>query len=124
MTLENVHRLCLLPVVAPHVHAVAAHQDRGRPRVVAQRVRHRLLQVLLEQRVLDDRHHQLLVVHEIAVQLVVVDALDHLEMRAAELLARPEQRGHDGGRAVRVDYRPGAALLVREHKQWRALALR
>ena len=115
------HRLCLLPVGAPHVHAVPAHQHGARLRVRLHRGLHAVTQIPLLGRVLDDGHNELVVVL-VPAAVRATNALDHLLVSDAKVLAA-EQRRHHRMLRVRVDARARGTEIIGEEEEGGALAL-
>mmetsp|Transcript_10380 Transcript_10380/g.38272 ORF Transcript_10380/g.38272 Transcript_10380/m.38272 type:complete len:265 (+) Transcript_10380:1806-2600(+) len=109
--------LGLYPVVAPHIHAMAAHEDRLRHGVLGHGLAQAVGELALARGVLNDGDHERVVV------AVAGDALDHFQVRASELRRRGVEQGgkHALGR-VRVEDRSRVAQLVCSHEEWRALA--
>mmetsp|Transcript_28725 Transcript_28725/g.73055 ORF Transcript_28725/g.73055 Transcript_28725/m.73055 type:complete len:565 (+) Transcript_28725:210-1904(+) len=109
-------RLGVDPVLAPHVHAVAAHQHRVGARVVGDGLAQPVGELALARRVLDDGHR------EGVVEAVTLQALDHLHVRDLELgRVGLQQRGQHAPHGVRVDDGARVAQLVRRHEERRAL---
>jgi len=84
---------------------------------------HAVGEIPLEGCILDDGDDQFLVIAQISLIRLIVHALDHLQVGAAEGFPRPQERGHHGVLGMGVDDRARLAMLVGQHEERGALAL-
>lgn len=86
-------------------------------------LRHPILEILFKRRILDNRHHQYLIVSQILLRLLILDPLDHLQMSASEFFSRVQKGDQQGRLGVGVDDGPSISGGIGAHEERRALAL-
>lgn len=91
--------------------------------ILLNRTSHLVLQILLKGRILDNWHNQFLIVAQVPLQLVIVDALDHLQVRTTKDFAWPKESGHNCVRGMCMDNCPRITMAISQNEKGRALAL-